>query len=180
MQTECLENISRRSFLAGGVILIALPVVACSAESSNAAGQQATAAETPNVPASLAMQVYKDPACGCCTAWAEVAQAAGYQVTVSEHPDMASVKRRLRVPEELWSCHTAEIGRFAIEGHVPMESLRRLLQGVDQSVLGLAVVGMPRGSPGMEMADGSKDPYRVMSFAANGQATVFDQYPLPA
>lgn len=94
------------------------------------------------------MTVHKDPNCGCCTAWAELAEKAGYSVTVVETADLAASKAEAGAPEALWSCHTAHIDGYVIEGHVPLDALARLLE-TRPDVLGIAVPGMPAGSPGM-------------------------------
>lgn len=120
-----------------------------------------------------ALLVYRDPECGCCEAWAEIARGAGYAVTVENRADMAAVKARYGVPADLASCHTAIVAGYAIEGHVPMPHIARLLRERPDAVKGLAVPGMPRGSPGMEMPDGSKDDFEVMAFDAEGRGTVF-------
>ena len=119
------------------------------------------------------MTIYRDPSCGCCEAWAEIARNAGYQVTVIDHPDMAAIKRQYRVPEELASCHTTLVGGYAIEGHVPLADVARLLRERPHRIRGIAVPGMPRGSPGMEMPDGSSDPFQVIAFDATGRTKLF-------
>lgn len=121
----------------------------------------------------VAMTVYRDPSCGCCEAWAKIAQDAGYRVQVIDSPDMPGIKRRHSVPAKLASCHTAIVGGYAIEGHVPLKDVGRLLAVRPQGALGIAVPGMPRGSPGMEMPDGSVDPFHVMTFDSVGGITVF-------
>ena len=90
-----------------------------------------------------------------------------------DHPDMPAIKRQYRVPEELASCHTAIVGNYAIEGHVPFESVERLLRERPVGVLGLAVAGMPAGSPGMEIPGRAKDPFEVIAFDGNGKTSVF-------
>ena len=132
-------------------------------------------ARTPdaNAPNSRQMLVYRDPECGCCEAWADIARKAGYQVTIENRTDMRAVKARLGVPDELASCHTAVIGGYAIEGHVPMRHVARLLQDKPRDVRGIAVPGMPRGSPGMEMPDGSVDAFAVMAFSSDGKVSEF-------
>jgi hypothetical protein len=122
---------------------------------------------------SAAMTVYRDPSCGCCEAWAELARQAGYQVALIDRPDMPAIKAELGIPEALASCHTAAVGGYAIEGHVPLEDVARLLKDRPKGIRGIAVPGMPRGSPGMEMPDGSKDSFQVMAFDATGRTTVF-------
>src|SRR3546814_2676854 len=89
--------------------------------------------------------VYRDPECGCCEAWADIARAEGYAVTVENRADMAAVKTRYGVPDQLASCHTAVIGGYAIEGHVPMQHVARLLRDKPRDIRGIAVPGMPSG-----------------------------------
>lgn len=120
-----------------------------------------------------AMTVYRDPSCGCCEAWAGLARNAGYAVTLVDHPDMVALKRQHGVPAALASCHTALIAGYAIEGHVPLEDVGHLLEKRPSSVLGIAVPGMPRGSPGMEMPDGARDSFQVMAFDAAGRSSPF-------
>ncbi|MBR0714028.1 DUF411 domain-containing protein [Bradyrhizobium liaoningense] len=110
--------------------------------------------------------VHKDPNCGCCTGWAQHLSDSGFAVRVEETSDLESVRNRLGVPTELAACHTAEVGGYLVEGHVPAEAIRRLL--LDRpNARGIAVPGMPVGSPGME--GGSPQPYTVVLFGADGQ-----------
>ena len=109
----------------------------------------------------LIIKVWKDPNCGCCTGWVEHLRRAGFTVTVTDTADMQAVKTRLGVPAELASCHTAEIEGYVIEGHVPAHAISRLLAERTKG-LGLAVPGMPIGSPGME--GGKSEPYDVILF----------------
>ena len=95
-----------------------------------------------------AMRVHKDPSCGCCTAWADLAREAGYDVTVVETPDIGAVKDTVGVPGAFWSCHTTKVDGYVVEGHVPFDALARLLE-TRPDVTGIAVPGMPEGSPGM-------------------------------
>lgn len=108
-----------------------------------------------------AIHVSKDPNCGCCTGWVEHLRNNGFTATVVETKDVQAVKARLRVPEELASCHTAEIAGYVIEGHVPAHAIDRLL-AEKPNARGLAVPGMPIGSPGME--GGRPEVYEVVLF----------------
>ena len=119
------------------------------------------------------MLVYRDPSCGCCEAWARMARERGYRAELIDDPDMAAVKRRLGVPELLVSCHTAAAGSWVIEGHVPFEQVDRLLRERPAGIRGIAVPGMPRGSPGMEMPDGSRDEFQVIAFDSSGRTFVY-------
>lgn len=118
------------------------------------------------------MTVYKSPSCECCTAWVEHLLKNGFSVTVEKQEDMNAVKKRLGVPEGMTSCHTGVIGDYVVEGHVPAEDLRRLLQE-RPAVHGLAVPGMPIGSPGMEVPGQKPDPYAVLTFTRDGTTRVF-------
>jgi hypothetical protein len=110
-----------------------------------------------------AMVVFRDPTCGCCHKWVEHLTANGFAVTVHDAPSMKAIKARLGVPAELASCHTGEIGGYVIEGHVPAAAIKRLLAEKPQG-RGLAVPGMPIGSPGME--GGAPEIYEVTLFGA--------------
>ena len=117
-----------------------------------------------------AIEVYHDPACGCCVNWIRYMRAQGYVVTAHENSSMAVVKARLGVPADAASCHTARIGGYVIEGHVPVEDIRRLL-AEHPDALGLAAPGMPMGSPGMEM--GAPERHDVLLIGRDGSSRVF-------
>lgn len=114
--------------------------------------------------------VTKDPTCGCCAAWADHLRQAGFPVEVVESAEIGRVKVRLGVPASLASCHTAEVGPYVIEGHVPAAEIGRLL-AERPAARGLAVPGMPVGSPGMEMEGMEPDTYEVVLFGPSGQRT---------
>ncbi len=116
--------------------------------------------------ATPAIHVHKDPDCGCCGDWVNHLRSAGFTVTVDETSELSAIRTRLRVPPALTSCHTGEVSGYVIEGHVPAEAIRLLLD-TRPDALGLAVPGMPAGSPGME--GGTPAAYDVMLFAADGQ-----------
>jgi hypothetical protein len=113
------------------------------------------------------MRVSKDPNCGCCSGWVDHLKAAGFQTIVVEISDLSPLKSRLKVPRHLASCHTAEIGGYVIEGHVPASAIKRLLLE-RPSAIGLAVPGMPIGSPGMEVSGTPDEPYEVVLFGRSG------------
>jgi hypothetical protein len=119
-----------------------------------------------------ALTVYKDPSCGCCTKWVEHLRAEGLRPTVHDRSDMDALKDSLGVPAALRSCHTAVAGKYVIEGHVPASDLKRLVARAPKGVLGIAVPGMPAGSPGMEVP-GRGDRYEVIAFSAGGTTSVF-------
>lgn len=117
--------------------------------------------------------MHKDPNCGCCGKWAEHLQAAGFRVKTVNEADMQRVKQQLGVPGKLGSCHTARVGGYLIEGHVPASTIKRLLRE-KPPVAGLAAPGMPLGSPGMEVP-GQKEAYDVMAFERGGKARVYER-----
>jgi hypothetical protein len=131
----------------------------------------ATAAPAPVV------EVWKSPSCGCCKAWIEIMEREGFVVKVFDTGNNA-MRGRLGIPAALGSCHTARVGRYALEGHVPPADIRRLLREQPQAV-GLAVPGMPIGSPGMDGPEygGRRDPYEVLLVLADGRTRVFKTYP---
>lgn len=110
--------------------------------------------------------VHKDPDCGCCTGWAQHLKEARFTVTVDESVDLQAVRKRLRVPRDLAACHTGEIADYVIEGHVPAMAIRRLLE-TRPKAFGLAVPGMPAGSPGME--GGAPREYDVVLFSGTAR-----------
>lgn len=172
-------SFTRRTFVSATVAAGGLALVGCGSSERKAANDaEANGLAKPEAPASAqpklaAMTVYRDPSCGCCEAWASQARTAGYEVTLIDHSDMRAIKRQHGVPEELVSCHTGIVAGYAIEGHVPFADVERLLKNKPDEVRGIAVPGMPRGSPGMEMPDGVQDKFEVMAFDSAGKATPF-------
>ena len=118
------------------------------------------------------MTVYKTPTCGCCAKWVEQVRASGIRVNVVEVPSTAAARASAHVKEKYASCHTGVIAGYSIEGHVPIADIQRLLQEKPKAV-GLAVPGMPMGSPGMEGP--YKDAYSVLLITDEG-STVFSKY----
>jgi hypothetical protein len=158
-------QMTRRAWIAraamttlGGTVLFALRPAVSTAE-----------------PTPVAITVYKDPSCGCCTKWVSHLQANGFAPTVHDRSDMDTLKDSLGVPTALRSCHTAVAGRYVIEGHVPAADVKRLLAAKPAGTLGLAAPGMPAGSPGMEMG-ARRDRYDVIAFGAKGSTNVFAQH----
>lgn len=119
-----------------------------------------------------AVLVYKAPTCGCCEGWVEHMRENGYEVTVEDRNDVDQVKDLLGIPIRLRSCHTAQIGKYLVEGHVPASDIRRLLEEQPQ-VAGITAPGMPIGSPGMEVPGRAPDSYDVLAFDADGRTSVF-------
>jgi hypothetical protein len=123
-----------------------------------------------------AIEVWKAPTCGCCKDWIRYLEADGFRVTVHDVGNTAA-RSRLGMPMRLGSCHTAQVEGYAIEGHVPAREIRRLLSERPNAV-GLAVPGMPIGSPGMDGPEygGQRDPYDVLLVARDGSTRVFTSY----
>jgi len=116
------------------------------------------------------VRVTKDPNCGCCEGWVDHMRRAGFPVEVTSTPTTNRVKAQLGVPDDLASCHTAVVGGYVIEGHVPADAVKHLL-AVKPAAKGLAVPGMPVGSPGMEADGTAPDTYDVVLFGATGRTT---------
>ncbi|MHC6528099.1 MULTISPECIES: DUF411 domain-containing protein [unclassified Vibrio] len=118
---------------------------------------------------------HKSPYCGCCSEWTKHMRDAGFTVTEKLHKDMNSVKQQYGVKPELASCHTAEINGYVFEGHVPAKDIKAFLDNPPANAKGLAVPGMPVGSPGMEYGD-QKDAFHVYAFNEQGQVYTFSSY----
>lgn len=156
---------------------------ACKEEGDDPSSSAAVAAESPP-PSQPAMQastaqplvvVYKNASCGCCGMWVEHMQAHGFSVEVHDVDNLGPIKERVGLPHGMGSCHTAEVGGYFIEGHVPAAEVQRLLAEKPEA-RGLAVPGMPIGSPGMEQGD-RVDPYEVHLVHADGSTSVYAKYP---
>lgn len=159
------------------IIAIAmLAPIACSRGSDHPADTTpaVNGAATPAIPDSmLAMTVYKSPTCGCCAAWVDHVKAAGFRVTVVDTSNLEPIKARYGVLPGQGSCHTATVGGYVIEGHVPAADIRRLLTERPH-VVGLAVPGMPVGSPGMEGPNAQR--YDVLAFTRGEGSRVFARH----
>jgi hypothetical protein len=131
------------------------------------------AAAPRHAPPAPEVTVYKLSTCGCCSAWVDHLRANGFEVTVHDLDDLTETNAMLGVPGPLVACHTAVVKGYVIEGHVPAADIKRLL-AEHPKVAGLAVPGMPAGSPGMEGP--RKDPYQVLTFDKTGKTTVFAKY----
>ena len=121
------------------------------------------------------IHLYREASCGCCTKWGNAMLKSGYQVVDHVTEDMKTLKKSEGVAAEMASCHTAFVGGYFIEGHVPTESVDRLLEEMP-NIAGLAVPGMPLGSPGMEAPKIKGDSYSVIAISDEGKDTVYDSY----
>ena len=121
------------------------------------------------------MVVHKSASCGCCGLWVDHMRHAGFEVDVRNEDNLNPIKEALGVPYGKGSCHTAEVGGYVIEGHVPAEDVLRLLTEKPDG-RGLVLPGMPAGSPGMEMPDGRVQPYAVELVAKDGSTSIFSRH----
>jgi hypothetical protein len=117
------------------------------------------------------MTVYKTPTCGCCKDWVKHVEAAGFKVKAVDMDDLAPIKRSAGVPPAMESCHTALVGPYVVEGHVPADLIKKMLDEKPK-IVGLSVPGMVVGSPGMEQGT-VKQPYNVIAFARDGKSRVY-------
>ncbi|WMC10393.1 DUF411 domain-containing protein [Oceanimonas pelagia] len=127
----------------------------------------------PVLAAPAQVTVYKSPTCGCCEDWVEHMRESGFEVNSIDTEHMGAIKVRAGVKQGLASCHTAEVGGYVIEGHVPAADVKRLLEQRPE-VRGLTIPGMPQSAPGMDIPG---TPYEVLSFDEQGTTTVFSRYP---
>lgn len=158
-------SMTRRTMMRGA----ALAVLALGLGSVGLPGMVRAAVPT----GKAAVEVWKAASCECCEGWVRHMRAAGFDVTVHTVDDVTPMKRMAGVPDDLASCHTARVGGYVLEGHVPAEDVTRLLAERPQA-RGLAVPGMPQDAPGMDMASGQ--PYQVMLFGAAGGPQVFARH----
>ena len=121
------------------------------------------------------IDVYKSETCGCCAQWVDHLRKHGFDVKTQNVPNTAAYRARFGIPQAMGSCHTATIGGYALEGHVPAAEIRRLLREKPRAI-GLAVPGMPMGSPGMEQAGMPADAYDVLLIRKNGSHVIYRHY----
>lgn len=160
-------------------VVLALGLAACAKTPATGAANDATSV----TPTSAALAVdtslppivaFKSPTCGCCELWVEHMRAAGFQVEVKDTQDMGAIKAEAGVPVGQGSCHTAKVGKYFLEGHVPAADVKRLLAEAPDA-RGLIVPGMVPGSPGMEQGGVTK-PYDVLLLAKDGSTTVYSHH----
>jgi hypothetical protein len=157
---------TRRDFLLHGTILGAGFVLLGRRAFALAGGYRSPVSGQAPIP----MVVYSDPNCGCCGKWVTLMDGAGFKTSVQHTTDMASIKKRYGIPANLASCHTAVVGGYKVEGHVPADLIRKMLTE-KPAIVGLAVPGMVTGSPGMEGPNPER--YDVVSFDQAGKTAVY-------
>ncbi|HSU12969.1 DUF411 domain-containing protein [Longimicrobium sp.] len=154
--------------------VLATAAAACGGSNQTAqkSGGDAAPAGSAAVPADAPLAVvYKSPTCGCCNNWVKHMQDSGFRVETHDQDNVDPVKDEAGVPQAMRSCHTAKIGGYAIEGHVPADVIRQLLREHPADIVGLAVPGMVTGSPGMEGPNPQH--YDVVAFTKDGQTRVY-------
>ena len=129
----------------------------------------------PNYSGTTEMTVYRSPSCGCCGVWVEHAKKHGFKIEDLKTEEMEAIKQQHNVPAELASCHTTIIDGYVMEGHIPADDIKRFLAEKPDDLVGLAVPGMPIGTPGMEARD-MKQPFQVLAFNDKGEIEVFKEY----
>jgi hypothetical protein len=134
----------------------------------------ATVTSSAQKPKPIPMSVYKAASCGCCAKWVDYMRTNGFDVKVQDVENIGALKTKLGVRPEFSSCHTAQVGDYIVEGHVPAEVVHRLLKERPK-IAGISVPNMPAGSPGMETPDGRKDRYDILAFTSDGKTTVYDK-----
>ncbi len=159
--------ISRRTFLARTTALAA----------AGLGGRELWALVPSAMPAGAAplVTVYKSASCTCCAKWVDHMKASGFQTLVHDREEMDQVKNWLGVPQNVRSCHTAQIEKYLIEGHVPADDVRRLLKE-KPTVAGLAIPGMPQSAPGMDAPGKPHQPYEVVAFQSSGTTQSFAKH----
>jgi hypothetical protein len=155
--TTARELYGRRPFLLGGAASAALVLAGTTPSFAKATG-------TPPI------KVYKSPSCGCCGQWVEYMTKHGFNLDVVNQDNLEIIKKMARVPEKLWSCHTSVIGKYVVEGHVPVDAVRKLL-AEKPNLKGIAIPGMPSGSPGMPGRKAA--PFKVIGFSADGKMKLY-------
>ncbi len=129
---------------------------------------------TPALTSPTEVTVYRSPSCGCCAKWIAHMERQGFTVKEIQTEDMDSIKQQLGIPKALQSCHTAKVGGYVLEGHVPAGDVKQLLS-THPKAAGLAAPGMPANSPGMEMSGGAPN-FSVLSFDKKGNTSTFHNY----
>jgi len=169
------RQFSKPKVFALGIAAASLVLAGCAATVGSAptasSSEEAVGAEAALV---SEITVFRSPTCGCCGKWIEHAQAAGFQVKDEVTEDMSAIKQTYGVPQSLTSCHTTVVGDYVVEGHIPAEDVQRLLTE-KPDIAGIAVPGMPIGSPGMESGDYT-EPYTVFSFTESSETSAFSEH----
>lgn len=155
---------------AGGSVVAANDPTAAIEHSAGVNGATTAARSGGALGAPVSIKVYKDANCGCCAKWADHLTANGFKVETMDMPDLSLIKQKYGVKDELQSCHTAIVNGYVVEGHVPADVIRKMLKD-KPAIVGLAVPGMPMGSPGMEGP--TRERYDVLTFDRAGRTSIY-------
>lgn len=173
------RRIGRATWIAGGIGLAVVATVGVlvfaggsDKDVASLAASAITTASDPSGSALPVVDVYKTPSCGCCSKWVDHLREEGFEVRTTDMRDLTDFKASHGVPRQLESCHTALVAGYVLEGHVPGADVQRLLEE-RPAIAGLAVPGMPIGSPGMELPGSNAQPYDVIAFRNDGSTHVF-------
>ena len=173
------RRVGRTTWIAGGIGLAAVVTVGVAVFAGRSDER-----DTPSLTASRSTEsqlstsalpvvdVYKSPTCGCCSKWVDHMREEGFEVRTTDTSELADFKASHGVPRQMESCHTALVGGYVVEGHVPASDIQRLLRE-RPGIRGVAVPGMPIGSPGMEIPGTKAQPYDVIAFDKTGRTEVF-------
>lgn len=176
------RRIGRATWIAGGIGLAVVATVGVLVFAGASDEQVASVATSATATASHlsgsalpVIDVYKTPTCGCCSKWVDHLREKGFEVRTGDMRDLTEFKASHGVPRQLESCHTALVAGYVLEGHVPGADVQRLVEE-RPAIAGLAVPGMPIGSPGMEVAGTAAQPYDVIAFLKDGSKRVFETH----
>lgn len=159
--------------MARALLLLAAAIALLGLPDASVAGASAPKVSDPLATAAPEIKVYKTPTCGCCVKWVDHLEASGFRVSVQDVTDLGPIKARAGVPRAVAACHTAFVGDYVVEGHVPASTVKRLLREKPDA-RGVAVPGMPMGSPGMEGP--RSEPYAVLLLGRDGGAKVYERH----
>ena len=166
--------------ISGLAIAMAFSAAACGKQEAAATAEASTPSTSAPLPATasavssatpVSIKVYKTPTCGCCKEWVTHLEQNGFKVESVDMPDLSAVKTKYGVKPEHQACHTAVVGNYTVEGHVPADVILKMINE-KPAIAGIAVPGMPMGSPGME-AGGAKEAYAVLAFDSTGKTSVY-------
>lgn len=175
-KTKIATEMRRNTLRAIALVLVisSIGIGACSNLATSTASTQQEVAIADLPPEARQVVAFRSPTCGCCAGWVEHMRAQGFEVEDNVVEDIEAVKREHNIPTDLASCHTAIVNGYLIEGHIPAADVGRLLAETPD-VAGIAVPGMPIGSPGMESGD-IQQPYTVYTFSEDGSTEVFQEH----
>ena len=163
-------------FLVLSAVFLLLAIALAGSSVPTSAGAASAAESLPSQTSLPTVVVYKTRQCGCCKMWADHMEEAGFKVKVKNVSNLRGTKEKYGIPPHLETCHTAVVGDYVVEGHVPASAVKRLLEE-RLDVAGIVVPGMPKGSPGMEQGlPQNYDRYRVLTLGSDGSTAVYERH----